>query len=464
MIRPLLVLLVALLPARALAVDAAAVEQVVERARSAEGIPGVSVMVVRGEKTLLKRGFGLANVELGATATPRSVYQTGSLGKTFTALGVMRLVEDGKLALDESITAYFPEAPAHWKPVTVRALLGMRSGIADYEEASLSGGDAAIDLRRDYSDAELVTRLGQPLLLFAPGSRIQYSNSNYVVLGALITRIAGEPYTDYLARSLFTPSGMKTARKASLQDLIPDRADGYARNGESLRNADWVSPTLYSTGDGGLMMSVEDLEAWHQTFALKSGFLAETAQRMWPVAPFPDGSRPVIGYALGWQSQASGGIPVVGHGGTWAGYRAYFLHVPSTGLSVAVLANLESAGTGRIAWKLAGLFDPAIAREAAAVDPDPEKTETHRAMFAALLDGKANGALMTSEAAKLWTGRARQELLDFASPVRTSKTFVLVRRDNRRAVYRLDAGRFDVVLEMALDRKGRVSAIDVTIE
>lgn len=462
--RYLLILLTVLLPARALAAETAVLESAVEAARLAEGIPGVSVMIARGGETLFKQGFGHANVELGTPATPQSVYQIGSLGKTFTAVGVMLLVEDGKLALDESITHYLPEAPAHWKPVTLRTLVGMRSGIADYEEASLGGdSEAAIDLRRDYTDAELVTRLARSPLIFAPGTRIQYSNSNYVVLGALITKIAGEPYTDFLARRLFGPVGMNTARKASLQALIPNRADGYWRE-EGLRNADWVSPTLYSTGDGGLMMSVNDLEAWHRLLTAKSGGVSEIPRRMWPVAPFLDGSHPLIRYALGWQSQEAGGVAVVGHGGTWAGYRAYFLHVPSTGLSVAVLANLESAGTGRLAWKLAGLVDPALSRQAAAGDPDPKTTQAHRALFKALLDGKTIDGNMTPEAAGLWTGRGRQELLDFASPVRTFQSFALVRRDKREAIYRLDAGRFDVVLEMALDRKRRVSGINVTIE
>lgn len=462
--RYLLILLAALLPARALALDTAPLAEAVEAARTAEGIPGVSVMIARGDERLFSQGFGLANVELGTPATTQSVYQIGSLAKTFTAVGIMLLVQDGKLALDESITHYLPEAPAHWKPVTLRTLVGMRSGIADYEEASLGGGsEALIDLHRDYSDSELVTRLGRAQLLFTPGTRVQYSNSNYVVLGALITRIAGEPYTDFLTRRLFRPAGMNTARKASLEALIPNRADGYVR-AEDLRNADWVSPTLYSTGDGGLMMSVDDLASWHRLLVNKTGPLAETFAPMWSVAPYPDGTRPVIGYALGWQAQSAGGLPVVGHGGTWAGYRAYFLHVPSTGLSVAVLANLESAGTGRLAWKLAGLVDPRLYRQAAASDPDPKTTQAHRALFKALLDGKTIEETMTPGAAVLWTGRARQELLDFASPVRTSQSFVLVRRDKRQAVYRLGAGRFDVVLEMALDPNRRVSGINVTIE
>ena len=147
-------------------------------------------------------GYGLANVELDVPATPATVFQTGSVGKQFTAMAVMMLVDEGKLGLDDHISRFFPGAPATWQDITVRHLLTHTSGIKDWE------GKTDIDYRRDYTEDELVQVAMKLAPDFAPGTQWSYSNTGYVLLGILVHKVSGKFYGDFLAERVFKPLGM----------------------------------------------------------------------------------------------------------------------------------------------------------------------------------------------------------------------------------------------------------------
>ena len=158
-------------------------------------IPGVSLAVMREGEILKVEGYGLANVELNVPVTPQSAFHTESLGKTFTAVGVMILVEEGKVELDDKVTKYFPGSPG-WKDVTVRHLLTHTSGIPDH--VAEFGGAPFIDFRQDYTEDELIRLIAARPLDFEPGEKRIYCNSGYVILGALIRRVTGKPWAAFL--------------------------------------------------------------------------------------------------------------------------------------------------------------------------------------------------------------------------------------------------------------------------
>ena len=218
-------------------------------------IPGLSLAVLRGDSVVLARGYGYANVELHAPATDSTVYQSGSVGKQFTAAGVVMLAEQGRLSLDDSIRRYLPEGPATWHGITIRHLLTHTSGIGDYT-------DTTLDTRRDYTEADLVRLAASKPLEFTPGERWSYSNTAYVLLGIIIHRVTGVFYGDFLREHVFRPLGMRTTRIISEADIVPNRAAGYRLVHDTLKNQEWVSPTLNTTADGALYFTVRDLAEW----------------------------------------------------------------------------------------------------------------------------------------------------------------------------------------------------------
>ena len=181
-------------------------------------IPGLALLVIRDGQPIKQQGYGLANVELQVPVKPESIFQSGSMGKQFTATAVMMLVEEGKLSLDDPLTKFFPEAPAAWKNVKVRHLLSHTGGFTDYPDK--------FDFRRDYTEDDLLKIVEALPLSFPPGSKWAYSNLGYLTLGILIHRVTGQFYGDFLHYRIFQPLGMQT-RIISEADIIPNRAAGY---------------------------------------------------------------------------------------------------------------------------------------------------------------------------------------------------------------------------------------------
>ena len=232
-----------------------AIDAAVRAEMSAQRVPGMAVAVIRRGEIIKAQGYGFANVEHDVPVTDETIFQSGSLGKQFTAAVVMLQVEDGKLGLDDPLTKFFPDGPPTWGTITVRHLLTHTSGIPDYT-------DGMVDLRRDYSEDDLV-KFAQTLALeFAPGEQWKYSNTGYVLLGAIVRKASGRFYGDVLRDRVFAPLGMKTARVISEQDIVPHRAAGYRLAQDVLQNQAWVSPVLNTTADGSLYLSLRDLIAW----------------------------------------------------------------------------------------------------------------------------------------------------------------------------------------------------------
>lgn len=326
-------------------------------------IPGVSIAVVRDGQVVKAQGYGLANVELNAPATAETIYQSGSVGKQFTATLVMMLVEEGRLKLDESIRTYIPEAPATWQGITIRHLLTHTGGVSNtlYND---------LDMRRDYTEEELFKRIAELPLDFRPGEKWNYSNCGYVTLGFLIHKVTGRFYGDLLREKIFEPLGMTTSRVISEADIIPNRAAGYLIQDGKLRNQEWVSPSLNTTADGALYLTVLDLAKWDAALYTEKLLKKSSLDLMWTPVKLNGGKTEPYGF--GWFLGNANGHRVIRHGGAWQGFTADISRYVDDRLTVIVLANRLASAPEMIGRGVAGLYVPELAlaeRKAVKIDP-----------------------------------------------------------------------------------------------
>jgi CubicO group peptidase (beta-lactamase class C family) len=272
----------------------------------------------------------------------------GSLTKPFTAAAVVLLSQQGRLRLDDPITRYLPEGSAVWSKVTIRHLLTHTSGIPQ---------DTTLDSRRDYSESELVRSAAQPLQ-FEPGELESYSSTGYALLGVVIHRVTGVFWGDFVRDHIFRPLGMRTARVNSDTDIVPNRAAGYYFVNDTLKNPEWVSPSINAAADCCLSFSVRDLAGW-ATGLNHAKVLSRAALAMsWtPVRLNNAGTYP---YGLGWNLFEQRGYRRIGHSGAWRGNHATVQRYPDFDLTVIVLLNLGQANSEGIAVGIAGLVEPAL--------------------------------------------------------------------------------------------------------
>jgi CubicO group peptidase (beta-lactamase class C family) len=255
-------------------------------------VPGLALLVSRGGQVIRAQGYGMANVELQVPVKPETIFQSGSVGKQFTATAVMMLVEEGKIGLENPLTKYFPDAPATWKRVTIRELLSHTAGFTDYPKN--------FDMRKDYTEAELLKIVESIPLAFTPGTRWSYSNLGFLTLGIVIHRVTGEFYGDFLQERVFRPLGMSTARIISEADIVPNRSAGYRLLKGELKNQEWVSSTLNTTADGSLYFSIMDLAKWDAALYSERLLKRSSLEQMWTVAKLSNGQENSGHYGFGW--------------------------------------------------------------------------------------------------------------------------------------------------------------------
>lgn len=304
-------------------------------------IPGLALLITQDGEIVRAEGFGLANVELQVPVKPETVFQSGSMGKQFTAAAVMMLVEEGKVGLDDPLTKYFPDAPASWKEVTVRELLSHTAGFTDYPEK--------FDFRKDWTEDELLKMVEGIPLAYPPGTKWDYSNLGYLTLGILIHKVTGEFYGDFLQQRIFKPLGMQKTRIISEADIVPNRAAGYRLVKGELKNQEWVAPMVNTTADGSLYFSVLDLAKWDS--ALYTGKLLKKSSfdQMWTPVKLKNGQPNKDGYGFGWFVGERHGHRVVSHDGAWQGFKTAIARFVDDKLTVVVLANLAEATPGEMA-------------------------------------------------------------------------------------------------------------------
>lgn len=325
------------------------IDSLVQRSMKEQHVPGIAIAVVKNGKPVYAKGYGFANLELRARATPETVFEIGSLTKQFTSMLVMQLVEKGKLSLDDRASKFIPKLDPR---ITIRQLLNHTSGLKSYTAMP----EILPRLREDVEPAQILTQPIEAGLDFEPGKSWDYSNSGYVALGMIIEKAIGKSYRRALKDMIFNPLRMSSSYYNDWQLIIPNRAAGYEVDGERNVNAQYISMSWpYSAG--AVSSTVLDLARWDS--ALYTDALASRAslRKMWT----PEGAAVKAFYGFGWIVLKLGSSRMLAHGGGINGFSSYILRLPDQRMSFIVLANNGSADTESIAIGIARLYFPKLA-------------------------------------------------------------------------------------------------------
>ena len=297
-----------------------------------------TILVADKGKVLIKKGYGMANMEWNIANTPTTKFRLGSITKQFTAMLIMQLVEQGKLKLDGKVTEYLPDYPkATGAKVTIHHLLTHTSGIPSYTDFP---GFFETMSRDPYTPDAFVKKFSGLPLEFEPGSKFSYDNSGYFLLGAIIEKITGKPYADVLQENIFTPLGMKDTGYDLASPVIAKRASGYEKRSGGYVNAPYLDMTIpYAAGS--MYSTVEDLYRWDQ--ALYTDKLLSDSAKETLFTPFRDH------YAYGWEvanvtiGQLKDSVQLVEHGGGINGFNTLISRIPADKRLVLLLNNTGNA-------------------------------------------------------------------------------------------------------------------------
>jgi CubicO group peptidase (beta-lactamase class C family) len=365
-------LLGALATATAGAQDARSLTQYIDSVANAavteQRTAGVSVAVAKNGRTIVAKGYGFADLENDVPATAETVYRIGSITKQFTSAAIMRLMEQGKLSLDDTLQKFLPQVPTQGNRVTVRHLLNHTSGIRSYTSL---GPKWQRVVRLDLVPDSLATLFANEPFDFKPGDAYRYNNSGYFLLGMIIEKLSGKSYGQYLQDEFFTPLGLKSTVYCEQAPLIKRRAQGYQpRPGVPFVNAEPLSMTQpYAAGS--LCSTVTDLVTW--TLALSSGKVVSPASYALMTTPgtLNDGKPITYGFGLG--TGAVRGHRQVSHNGGINGFVSEVHHYPDDSVVTVVLTNTSALAAVDIerfvARRALGVKDiPAVPIEASALE------------------------------------------------------------------------------------------------
>jgi len=426
------------------------VDDIVQAEMKRSKTPGIALVVVRDGQIVREQGYGLANVELQAPVTPATVFQSGSIGKQFTAALVMLLAEDGKLRLDDPIARHLPGTPPAWRTITIRHLLNHTSGMADPE--------AKIDLRKDYSDASLTALAAAMPLRFQPGQKWEYSNMGYLLLGFICNRAGGAFYGDQLRARIFAPRGME-ARIISERDIVPQRAAGYDRVDGQLKNQAWVSPSLNRTADGSLYLTAHDLALWDLALYGEQPLSAASKAASWTPAQLHDGTR--APYGFGWDLTAVNGHRRIAHDGRWQGFTTQISRFTDDRLSVIVLSNSSSGPAPRIASLVAAHYLPALQR-APLADTEPDVSMRVRDIVAHFARAARPPGMSVRGARKLTPSLLKEvaaDLRQYGALEALEPVARAIEGGRRRYTYRLYFANEVMLMTLSVNRAGALETI-----
>ena len=435
-------------------------------------IPGVSLGVYRDGKLTRAQGYGLANVEWNVAVTPDTIFQSGSMGKQFTATAVMMLVEEGKVRLEDPIKKYFPDAPEAWSDIKVHNLLSHTSGLSEYESGARTKVGGPFYMRLDYTEDELYKRITEMPMDFKTGEDWAYRNTNYVLLGILIHKVTGKFYGDFLQERVFKPLGMNRTRIISEEDIILRRASGYRLVKGELKNQEWVSPSLNSTADGALYFTVEDLQKWDAALYTERLLKQASLDLMWTVEKLNNGTPNKANYGFGWGINDVNGHRVIQHGGAWQGFTTYIARYVDDRLTIVALTNLDSghSNPSKIVTGVAAIYNPALkpVEQKPIADKEPQVTQLLNGLLREIADGKAKPEQFTEEMQKRLFPETIQEFGPVLKDWGELKSLELLERteegDRRNYRYRAKFAGMTITITMGLTKDNKISKLELSEE
>jgi D-alanyl-D-alanine carboxypeptidase len=297
--------------------------------------PGATVIVTSDGKTVFRKAYGMARLEPRLALDAGMSLRLGSLTKQFTATAILMLAEQGELSLADDIRKFLPHFPDKGNTITIAHLLTHTSGIANYTDDP----GYIFNMAKDMTVEQVIATFKDVPATFAPGERFAYSNSGYFLLGAIIEKVSGKRYADFLAQQIFEPLGMRHTAYEGVERHKNVQAQGYSgSDGKFVPHAPLSMTQPFAAGS--LVSTVDDLARWNA--AIADGKLLRKESWQQAFTPYVLTNGATTGYGYGWGIGTLNGSTAIGHGGGINGFSSFALHLPNENVYVAVLANSES--------------------------------------------------------------------------------------------------------------------------
>jgi CubicO group peptidase (beta-lactamase class C family) len=359
------------------------------------GEPGCAALVAIKGQIVYKKAFGMANLELNVPMQPDMVFRIGSITKQFTAIAILQLMEQGKLSLQDEITKFIPDYPTQAYKITIEHLLTHTSGIKSLTNVPEFGKY----IKEDLKPAEVLEKFKNQPMEFAPGTKFNYNNSGFFLLGYIIEKITGKTYQEYIEENFFKPLGMTNSLYGSDKKIIKNRAYGYQPDGDGFANADYLSMLLpYSAGS--IMSTVEDLYKWNRALISYKLVKKETLEKAFTEYKLTNGKGTSYGY--GWFLSKLQGSPTIEHGGGINGYLTDAIYLPAEDVFVAVFSNSTGKSPDLVSEKIAAIAigKPLNYKE---IPVDKATLEEYTGVYE---DEDSNQRMITVDSAQLYSQRS----------------------------------------------------------
>ncbi len=368
----------------------------------ATGAPSASIAIVRGGEIVYEQAFGDGRIDPKTPAAPSMRYAIGSVSKQFTATALLLLAEEGKLSLHDKVSKWFPQLTSA-SEINLLQLLSMTSGYQDYWPQDY----VFTDMQRPATAQTIVQRWAGKPLDFDPGTKWQYSNTNYVIAAAIAERVAGMPFMDFLRQRIFTPLKMMSVADFDATPLSASDAGPYLRNALGPLRPAPKEGKGWLFGAGQLAMTAHDLALWNIAVINRS-ILRPASYRTQQTNVLLEAGN-ATSYGLGVSIGAPGGRRRISHGGAVSGYTTSNLVYPDDRTAITVFTNIYPGAAdapGAIAARIANIiFAPTETAGAAA-------RESARRIYDGLMKGTIDRALFTADANAYFT---QQVLSDYAT-------------------------------------------------
>jgi CubicO group peptidase (beta-lactamase class C family) len=396
---------------------------------------------VRGGQIVYEQAYGDARIDPKTPATSDMRYAIGSVSKQFTAAAVLLLAEDGKLSLDDKVSKWFPQL-TRANDITLRNLLSMTSGYQDYWPQDY----VFTDMQRPTTSDAVMQRWAGKALDFEPGSKWQYSNTNYIIAGAIVERVSGMPFMDFLRQRIFTPLKMTSVADYNAGPLPPSDAGNYLRNALGPLRTSPKEARGWLFGAGQLAMTAHDLSLWNLSMINRSLLKPASYDAMQRDMLLNSGNP--TGYGLGVSISTVGGRRRISHGGAVSGYTTSNEVFPDEKAALVVFTNIypgAAGAPGQIVSRVRNIiFAPTTASADTAADSQA------RRIYEALARGDIDRALFTPAANAYFTTEVLQDYQSSLSPLGAPTEFTrqgdAIRGGMKLRFYRIRAG--NVIMDL----------------
>jgi CubicO group peptidase (beta-lactamase class C family) len=395
------------------------IDKLAAEALAKTGVPSASVAVVKDGRVAYLKAYGDARIEPRTPAAPAMRYSIGSISKQFTAAAILLLQEEGRLSLDDKVARFIPDLTRAGE-VTIRQLLSHTSGYQDYWPQDY----VMPFMLQPVTAQQIMDRWARKPLDFDPGTKWQYSNTNYVIAGVVAEKAARKPLLQYLRERIFVPLQMKSVTDIDQERLDQSDPTGYMRYALGPLHPAPKEGKGWLFAAGELAMTAEDLAKWNVSVINQTVLKPASYRQLGTEILLNDG----VGtqYGLGVSVDMQAGHRALSHSGEVSGFTAQNIVFPDDRVAIAVLTNQDAASaSGMIARGIAPLLlatdDPAA----------PQKLAQARRIFEDLQQGKIDRSLFTEDANSYFNDVALKDFAGSLSPLGAAQEFTQVNQGLR---------------------------------